>query len=679
MQKETDTAIATNRNATGSNPRLGCFPEKDHTEFRIFCPRAESIEVEIFKNADQEKGHRFALNRNGNDIWQLTIKGNYEGQLYGYRIKPPADKPCYDCPDDDILIADPYSLLVVTENTHLQRPKSVIMKPEPFNWEGDTFVCPNDIRDLVIYETHLKDLTAHETAGIHQPGTYKGFIDKNGRGGVNHLKKMGINAVELLPLQKFAYFEPPHNEPISEGVINTWNAYGRNYWGYMTSFFFAPETIYATDGTIEPGAVNGTSKKAIRELKEMVKMLHKEGITVILDVVYNHVSQYDLNPFKLIDKEYYFRLNEDGHYISDSGCGNDFKTEAPMARRLIIDSVLYWMQEFHIDGFRFDLANLIDRETLQQLRKEAEAINPNVLLIGEPWGGGYDPKGFSEIGWPSWNDQIRNGVKGSDPTKDLGFIFGKWHWEASREGLENFLSGTLNGFSNGRYNSSAHAVNYLESHDGYTLGDFIRIGLNPEMASKTHKRSDLVRLSQDQLKLNKLAALFLFAAQGTPMIHAGQEWARTKVVHAVDGVDDPYAGHLDHNSYEKDNKTNYLNFGDIRKNQELFNYYRSLIELRKNAPALRKARPQDLRFWNYNDSLHITLSIFGEGCEDKYDYIVSINGNPFAVHTIELPSGVWEIVASGHMVAASGFDIVAEKLTIDPSSGFILRKLRDRD
>ncbi|MCH8556375.1 MAG: pullulanase [Balneolia bacterium] len=679
MQKETDTAVATNRNSTGSNPRLGCFPEKEHTEFRIFCPRAESVEVEIFENTDQDKGDRFALNRNGNDIWQLTIKGNHEGQLYGYRIKPPADKPCYDCPDDDILIADPYSMLVVTENTHLQRPKSVIMKPEPFDWQGDTFVCPEDIRDLVIYETHLKDLTAHESAGAHQPGTYKGFVDTNGLGGINHLKKMGVNAVELLPLQKFAYFEPPHNEPISDGVINTWNAYGRNYWGYMTSFFFAPETIYATDGTIEPGALNGTSKKAIRELKEMVRALHKEGITVILDVVYNHVSQYDLNPFKLIDKEYYFRLNEDGHYISDSGCGNDFKTEAPMARRLIIDSVLYWMQEFHIDGFRFDLANLIDRETLQQLRKEAEAINPNVILIGEPWGGGYDPKGFSEIGWPSWNDQIRNGVKGSDPTKDLGFIFGKWQWEASREGLENFLSGTLNGFSNGRYNTSAHAVNYLESHDGYTLGDFIRIGLNPGMASKTHKRSDLVRLTQDQLKLNKLAALFLFAAQGTTMIHAGQEWARTKIVEPIDGIEDPFAGHIDHNSYEKDNKTNYLNFSDMRKNQELFNYYRALIELRKNAPALSKARSQDLRFWNYSDSLHVTLSIFGEGCGDNYDYIVSLNGNPFAVHTIDLPHGVWEIVASGNMVAASGFDIAAEKLNVDPSSGFILRKLRDRD
>jgi len=679
MHNETDTAVDQQRNSTENNPRLGCFPSEQHTEFRLFCPRAESIEVEIFDSADQEKGEAYSLNRNGNDIWQLTIKKNLEGKLYGYRIKPPADKPCYNCPDDDLLAADPYSLMVVTQNNHLQYPKSVIMKPEPFDWEGDTFVCPDDIRDLVIYETHLKDLTSHESAGTKQPGTYKGFVDKNGRGGINYLKKMGVNAVELLPLQKFAYYEPAHNEPISDGVINTWNAYGRNYWGYMTSFFFAPETIFASDGTTEPDATIGQSQKAIRELKEMVKALHKEGITVIMDVVYNHVSQYDLNPFKLIDKEYYFRLNEDGHYISESGCGNDFKTEAPMARRLIIDSVLYWMKEYHIDGFRFDLANLIDRETLTQLRKEAEAINPDVVLIAEPWGGGYDPKGFSEIGWASWNDQIRNGVKGSDPVKDRGYIFGHWQWQASREGLENFLSGTLNGFSNGRYNTSAHSINYLESHDGYTLGDFIRIGLRPEMVEKKHKRDALVKLTKDELKLNKLAALYLFASQGTPMIHAGQEWARTKVVQPQEGIDDPYVGHIDHNSYEKDNNTNYLNFSDISKNPELHSYYRSLIEIRLNSPALRKTTPQELRFWNYNDSLHITLSVSGKSSGDPYDYIISLNGNPFAVHSIDLPHGVWEIVASGSLASVNGFDIVAERLTVEPSSGFILRKLRDRD
>lgn len=657
-------------------PRLGCFPTPTHTEFRVFCPRARAVYVEIFDSYEQEKGKRFAMNSNGDNIWQITIEGNFFGKLYGYRVQPPSNEYIYRSRDTDFLIADPYSKAVVTRNHYLQHPRTLITKDEPFDWEGDTFVCPDDIRDLVIYEAHIKDLTSHPSAGTAWPGTYRGFADEKAKGGINHIKKLGVNAVELLPLHKFAYFEPPHNEPISEGIINTWNVYGRNYWGYMTSFFFAPETIFASDGSTEPGEVIGRSQNAARELKTLVRTLHKNGMTVIMDVVFNHVSQYDLNPFKLLDKSYYFRLTEEGHYLSHSGCGNDFKTEAPMARQLIVDSILYWMKEYHIDGFRFDLANLIDRETLQLIRTEAEKINPNVVLIAEPWGGGYDPIGFSNIGWASWNDQIRNGVKGSDPKNGKGFIFGHWHWESSREGLENFLLGTLMGRSNGRYHTSAHAVNYLESHDGYTLGDFIRIGLDPSKAGKKHNRNELAKLSPAELRTSRLAALYLMAAQGVPLIHAGQEWARTKVVEPVPGIKDPYAGHLDHNSYEKDNATNYLDFGHLRLNSGLFSYYRGLIALRLSSPALRRSKPQSIVFWNYHDSLHITLQIHGEGSGDPYDYIISLNGNPQGVHRIHLPGGVWEVVVSPEMASPEGFDVTAEFLNVEPGSGYILRKKR---
>lgn len=657
-------------------PRLGCFPTGTHTEFRLFCPRARSVYVEVFDSYEQEKGTRYAMNANGDDIWQITLEGNFFGKLYGYRVFPPSNELFYRSRDTDFLIADPYSKAVVTRNHYLQHPRTLITGDEPFDWENDTFVCPDDIRDLVIYEAHIKDLTSHPSAGTEWPGTYRGFADPKARGGITHLKKLGVNAVELLPLHKFAYFEPPHNVPISDGLINTWNVYGRNYWGYMTSFFFAPETIYATDGSTDPGVVVGRSQKAARELKELVKALHKNGITVILDVVFNHVSQYDLNPFKLLDKSYYFRLTENDHYLSHSGCGNDFKTEAPMARQLIVDSILYWMEEYHIDGFRFDLANLIDRETLQLIRQEAEKVNPNVVLIAEPWGGGYDPVGFSNIGWASWNDQIRNGVKGSDPRQGKGFIFGHWHWESSREGLENFLLGTLLGRSNGRYHTSKHCVNYLESHDGYTLGDFIRIGLDPSKAEKKHKRDEIARLSEAELRTAKLAAIYLFAAQGTPLIHAGQEWARTKVIEPVAGLKDPFVGYLDHNSYEKDNATNYLDFSHAKLNSPLVSYYQGLIAIRLGAPALRKSAPDAISFWNYQDSLHITLLVNGEKSGDAYDYVISMNGNPHGLHRISLPKGVWEIIVSPEIASPEGFDVAAEFLTVEPSSGYILRKKR---
>jgi pullulanase/glycogen debranching enzyme len=660
---------------------LGCTATSSHSEFRLYCPAAKSVVLEIYEDYDQEHSERHPLNRNGNGVWQLTLRGNYRGKLYAYRIVPPSDE-LPEGLEKKAVVADPYSKLVVTQNNYLQYPKSVIPEPENFDWEGDDFVCPADIRDLVIYEAHIKDMTAHPSSGCKKKGEYRRFWEtgEGRRGGINHIKKLGVNAVEFLPLQKFAYFEPPHNEPIADGVINTWNYYGRNYWGYMTSFFFSPETTYASDGTTEPEAIIGKTQAAIRELKEMVKALHKEGITVIMDVVFNHVSQYDLNPFKLLGKNEYFRLTNKGEYISHSGCGNDFKTEAPMARRLIIDTLLFWMEEFHIDGFRFDLANLIDQETLKQIREETEAVNPNVVLIAEPWGGGYNPTGFSDIGWASWNDQIRNGVKGSDPKNGKGFIFGKWQWESSREGLENYLRGTLLGTSNGRYHKSEHCINYLESHDGYTLGDFIRIGLDTSKAEKAHKRDEVCRLSASELKLCRFAALFLIASRGTPMIHAGQEWGRTKVIEKVENVDEPDAGHLDHNSYEKDNATNYLDFDQLRHtpNMELMRYYQGLIALRLSSPALRKSHAEDLRFWNYQDPLLITANLSGEASGDPYDYILSLNGNPFGVHTIQLPGGLWEVVASPDMADTEGFDVAAQELKVDSTSGYILRRLRNK-
>jgi pullulanase/glycogen debranching enzyme len=669
--------LAEGNKITKAGYSLGCNAGYEYAEFRIFCERANSIEVEIFEKYEDKKGRIFSMNKNGDGIWQLTIKGNYVGKYYGYRITPPANEPGIS--PKIFPIADPYSKLVTTKNHHLQFPKSLIVIPEEFDWENDTFVIPEDPRDLVIYETHLKDLTADVSSGCSSPGTYLGFIENDIIGGIEHLKKLGVNAVEFLPLQKFAYFEPPHNEPISDGVINTWNFYGRNYWGYMTSFFFVPETMFASDGTIEPDELNGCSQKAITEFKMLVRELHKHGISVIMDVVYNHTSQYDLSPFKYIDRDYYYRLNGDNQYLSESGCGNDFRTESKMARKLIVESIIYWMKEFHVDGFRFDLANLIDRETLIEIRDEARKVNPNVLLIGEPWGGGYNPTGFSEIDWPSWNDQIRNGVKGSDPRGAAGFIFGRWQGEVSREGLENTMRGTLLGRHNGRYHTARHSVNYLESHDGYTLGDFIRIGLNHEFAYKKHNRDELAELSEDQLQISKLAAIYLFSCQGITMIHAGQEWSRAKVVEPIKGIEDPYVGHLDHNSYEKDNATNYLNFDHLNKNISLFNYYKGLINLRLASPALRKSPPEAIHFWSYHDSFHITCGIQGEFTDDPYDYIISLNGNRNAVHKIMLPEGVWEIVASGDLVTPNGFDIAANELLIHPSSGYILRKLRNKD
>ncbi|MEX2641675.1 MAG: alpha-amylase family glycosyl hydrolase [Balneolales bacterium] len=651
----------------------GCFPTSVSCLFRIFCPASPKVELELFDHYEEIKGKRFDMQKNGDGVWELTVPGDLTGKYYGYRITPPSDPGFLSTPD---LIADPWSRHVTTTNHYRQFARSRIIADDQFDWGDDRFVIPEDCRDLIIYETHLKDMTAHPSSGGRHPGTYVGFIESDITGGINHLKRLGVNAVEFLPLQKFGGFEPPFKIKTPEGIFNTWNPYGRNHWGYMTSFFFAPETMYAPDGSNQPGALTGKSTQALTNLKKVVKALHKAGITVIMDVVYNHVSHYDMNPFMYLDKPYFFRHDEHGNLLSASGTGNDFRTEAPVARQAIVESICYWMEEYHIDGFRFDLANLIDWDTMHLIHHEAQKINPDVLLIAEPWGGGYDPTGFSEHGWAAWNDQIRNGVKGSDPVDDKGFAFGAWQHETSREALENFIRGTLVASANGRFYSSEHSVNYLEAHDGYTLGDFIRIGLDAPLKNrKITDKASHTRLNEQESRIAKLSALFLFVSQGITMIHAGQEWARSKVI-AEAGVDDPHTGQMDHNSYEKDNETNYLNYEEIDLNRGLFEYYRGLIALKKNARALRKARPEDIVFTGYSDALHLTFTIQGEASGDPYDYLISLNGNPHNSQILDLQSDFWEMVASPRVASSKKLVELSGLVKIPAASGVVFRKKR---
>lgn len=656
------------------NYQLGYSILKNGIVFRLFAPQADRVTVEIFTHYEQTSGKSFEMEKDDSGIWNFFHSGlEVQDAWYGYRLNKEVESEFFESTEH--LIADPWSKHVTSRNHYLGFAKTKIISEQTFDWEGDDFVTPDDPRDLVIYETHIKDLVAHPSAKTYVQGIYNDFREAE-VGGINHLKKVGVNAVEFLPLQKFAYFEPPFNQQIEGGLINSWNPYARNYWGYMTSFFLAPETVYASDATLDEKEVIGRSDTAIQELKELVKAIHKEKISVIMDVVYNHASQYDLNSLKYTDKAHYFRTNNLGQYLNDSWTGNDIETSTEYSRKLIVESIKYWMKEFHIDGFRFDLAGIIDWKTIDLIKQEAEKINPNVILIAEPWGGEYKPAGFSDHGWISWNDRIRNGFKGYNPLENKGLIFGTWSHGTTRFALENFIRGTLKSAEHGLFNSSMHSLNYIESHDGYTLGDFIRIAINPDKKDKVFKKKTAIaKLTNTELSIAKLAALSLFVSQGVTMIHAGQEWARAKLITDHTGKDQN-AGKLDHDSYNKDNETNWLNFNEISSNQELFDYYLALIELRKKSVALRKALPEEINFKVYTDPLHITFSISGESTKDSYDYFISLNGNTTKSHSIHLPPGSWEIVVNDKICDLNGIKSVQKEYNVLKSSGVVLRKLR---
>lgn len=652
-----------------STKPLGANIESGNTVFRLFAPTAFTVTLVVFAQHDDAVGLEYSMKRDDEGIWEYTLPGERYGLYYGYRVK--GRKENSQMFDPSKIIADPYSRAVVTQNHFLHPAKSIIIDTR-YDWEKDRGMKTR-IRDLIIYEMHVRDMTAHQSSGARQPGTYPGLVEAGITGGIDYLLDLGINAVELLPCQEFGNIEAPYNDSTA-AAFNGWNPYARNHWGYMTSYFFAPESYYASGGNMNPGSYSGIHGQQVKEFKDMVKAFHKKGIAVLMDVVYNHVSNYDLNPYKYIDKKYYFRLDPKGNFLAKSGCGNDFMTERPMARRMIIESVKYWMTEYHIDGFRFDLAYLIDAETCQAIINEARKIKPNVYIIAEPWGDGYAPDYFSKMGWAAWNDKIRNGVKGQNPVENIGFIFGKWEKDNNPETIKRYIAGTLVKDS-GVFKKSAHAINYLESHDDHTFGDFVRIGtgaVKPE--DRITDVANHVRLNEQQMKISKLGALFLMVSQGVVMIAEGQEFARSKVIASTDAPD-PHQGQIDHNSYNKDNETNWINYEHREINRELYDYYQGLIALRKSHPAFRKSQRKDIHFLNCDNEFGLGFWIAKTSSRDIHDFLVLMNADPIKKVSFKIPEGTWSLVVNG---IRAGVDIIEQgfsgEIEIPPTTGLVLMK-----
>ncbi len=656
-----------------SSKTLGCTVRNGTTTFRVFAPRATGVMLVLFDRAGDEAGKEYRMTHDPADgVWELKMDSVLYGLYYGYKIAGPSGPG--ELFDSSIVVGDPYAKAVCTKNNY-HLPAKTLIFDDSYDWGDDHFVVPANHNRLVIYEAHLRDLTADPSSGIKQKGTYAGLTETGHTGGLSYLKKLGVNAIEFLPLQKFGTIELPYRDSTHRsdlGEVNTWNPYERNHWGYMTSFFFAPETYYASDGTMERERYNGTDARAVKEMKDMIRTLHREGFAVIMDVVYNHVSQYDYNSFKFIDRKYYFRADSNGTFLHTSGCGNDFYTERPMARRLIVESVKFWMKEYHIDGFRFDLGALIDPTTRKEIGRAARAINPNVLLVAEAWGGGkYELDAFSDIGWASWNDQIRNGVKGQNPYNGLGFIFGKFQGSNTKKSVESFVTGTLRK-DGGPFLRKEHSISYLESHDDNTLGDFIRFGTGTVKAEdRITDRKANATLTPRELALNKLAALFLMATQGPVMMHEGQEYARSKVI-APTSSPDTNVGRIDHNSYEKDNETNWLNYDEQKLSTDLTEYYSGLISLRNRYPLLSDAPEGGVTFLPTADDFLIAYTIRSSRRSDR-PLCVILNGNPSDTAHVKLPRGQWAVLADAKAVSPTGGRrVTAASVAVPPTSGMIL-------
>ena len=636
---------------------LGFSMNESIATFRIYAPSVKQVALVLFATHDAVTGQDYPMKKKTNGVWEISLPKTNLTPFYAYRSSAVSD----------VFIADPYSRAVVRKNNFRYPSKSIILEDNPFEWEGDDFTHMN-LGEMVILEAHMRDMSVHPSSGSQAGGTYLGFVEEDQQGGIQHLLDMGYNAVEFLPLQEFGNIEIDFQNP-NLTLWNDWNPYEANHWGYMTSFFFAPEIYYGSDGVRTRDVWLGQDGRAIHELKTMVKALHQKGISVIVDVVYNHVSQYDENPFKLIDKTSYFRLDDSGDYLGHSGCGNDFKTEHPMARKMIIESLVYWMEEFHIDGFRFDLAAMIDLETIDAITAATRAVNPDVVLIGEPWGGGgYNPAELADHDWPSWNDHFRNSVKGRNPTPgDRGLIFGDL-WDGNNlEHYQKLMRGYLQG-EGGHYRDPVQSVNYLESHDDHTMGDFIRLALGKVSHGQVVSRADVAKLSKAELKIHKFAAFNLFTSQGPVMVAQGQSWGRSKVIANSIGSD-PAAGQLDHNSYEKDDETNWLNWDEKALNTDLVDYYRGLIAIRAKYSEITDVTIGYREFIAGPTDLSYGIQL---GEETRVLVLINADGNKKA--SFDLPEGKWKILANDTSADPNSVSEATASVAVKPLSGLLLVK-----
>ena len=317
------------------------------------------------------------------------------------------------------------------------------------------------------------------------------------------------------------------------------------------------------------------------------------------------------------------------------------------------------------------MSTLIDWKTIEEIREDLRKVNPDVVLIGEAWGGGgYSPDGFSSRGWAAWNDQIRNGIKGENPENGLGWIFGKWQGNNSPKRIKSYVNGTLDKDTLGLFQKKEHSVNYLESHDGYTFGDFIRIGSQTVNQNTVIKNPDKnAELTPYELKLNKLGALFLLTSQGIAMIGEGQEFARSKIIFNQFGIHDTDKGKLDHNSYNKDNETNYINYkySDINKN--LVDYYKGLIEMRNKYDAFRRADYNEIFFFEHPDNP------FGLAYLIKYNnesFVVIFNADQKNELEFPLPHGEWESIADKNSAGIKPLAEFKDRIKLEPVTGMVL-------
>ena len=613
----------------------------EQTVFKLFAPNNAKCTVKVGKK-------KVKMTKAGDCLWTATVKGDLKGQPYVFNTGH-GDTPGVFAKAVGTNGKEAYILDLATTN--------------PVGWESDQRPVVKSPVDLIVYEMHHRDFSIARPDAKY-PGKFLALTEP---WAIKHLKDLGINAVHILPSYDYGSVDESRlNEP-------------QYNWGYDPVNYNVPEGGYSTDPS--------KPEVRIREFKQMVQALHKAGIRVILDVVYNHTYNIDNSNFQKTYPDYYYRKTADGAYSNGSGCGNETASEKPMMRRFMMESVKYWINEYHIDGFRFDLMGCHDIETMNQIRQMVNTIDPTIFIYGEGWSAGACALPNEKLGMKAnipqmpgiaaFSDEIRDALRGpfSDDTvsgwlgrlntSKAGQFTGDQEVESLKFGLVGCIQHPQVDMKKVNYSKEPWAVeptqmmSYVSCHDDMCLVDRLKASI-PSLKSSNGQLSE--SQIDELVRLDLLAQTAVFTSQGVPFMLSGEELLRNKK-----GV---------HNSFESPDSINQLNWDNLKQYPQVFNYYKNLIQLRKNHPAFRLGNAdlvrKHLEFIDTPENVVAFRLKNYAGRDDWRNIIVVLNANKEPME-LTIPDGHYTIVCCDGTINENGLGTLkGSKAIVDAQSALIL-------
>ncbi|REG97908.1 type I pullulanase [Flavobacterium aquicola] len=622
---------------------LGVTYSLAKTIIKLWSPNVEETKINLYKKGD---GGEILQTKNldydaKTGVWKIILDGNYHNTYYTLQVK---NKGIWSKE-----IPDPYA-----KGVGVNGNRGLIFDPkltDPKNWKTDKQPPLQSASDIILYEAHVRDFSIDPSSGIKNKGKFLEFTEKNTKNafgettGLDHLKEIGITHLHLLPV--FDY------KSVDEAALDK-NQYN---WGYD------PQNYNSLEGSYSTNPFNGLVR--IKEYKEMVMALHEAKIHLIMDVVYNHTSSTEI--FDQLVPGYYYRSWPNGKRSDATACGNEFASDRIMARQFMIESLKYWVKEYHVDGFRFDLMAVHDIETMNAISKELKKINPSIFLYGEGWTAGDSPlsiekralktnvKQLNEIA--VFSDDIRDGVKGHwSNVTEKGFVSGNPNY---KEVIQFGIVASTNhpqvkydpkrSYAQFPYSDSPNKIiGYVSCHDNNTLYDKLKIA-NPNASEK------------DLVKMDKLANTIVLTSQSIPFLHMGVEMKRTKM-----GVE---------NSYKSPDSINKIDWNWKHENKELVQYYENLIALRKNHPAFKmsseKLIQEHLEFLSLDSPLLVGYTLKNYANGDSWKNIrVYFNGDE--KDTKQTIEGNWKMVCDGENINPNGISKVTNQIISIPGRSAVI-------